>query len=158
MAPWRRKDKWLPSETTAYDHFHDAIDRLFDETLEGFYQKPFWSKDERSFFNPQLDITENEKAYEVSVELPGLNESDIDLSFHHGVLTVRGKKTATEEKKEAQAFHRECAYGSFLRTIHVSEDVDPKQIKAHFKNGVLKMILPKTHEDTHRQRIEVKTG
>jgi HSP20 family protein len=106
---------------------------------------------------PPVDLVEKENAYEMSVELPGLDENDVRLSLKEDVLTLSGeKKEQTEEKKQGYHFS-ERRFGSFRRSFRLPEDVDQDKIAASFKKGVLTINLPKNPEAARgEKKIEVK--
>jgi HSP20 family protein len=107
---------------------------------------------------PAVDLVEKENAYEMSVELPGLDENDVRLSLKDDVLTLSGeKKEQTEEKKQGHHFS-ERRFGSFRRSFRLPDDVDQDKIAASFKKGVLTINLPKNPEAAKgEKKIEVKT-
>jgi len=101
--------------------------------------------DEKSFV-PVFDISENEKEYSVIAELPGIDEKDIEVTLLDGILTVKGeKKQETEDKEET--YHRiERRYGSFVRSFRIPDKVETDKINATFKDGVLRLTVPKSGE------------
>ncbi len=106
---------------------------------------------------PPTDFKETAKTYELAVELPGLTREDIDLSLRNDVLTIRGHKS--EETEDAQAAYRvsERRFGRFERSFPIPDDVNPSGVEAAFRDGVLKITLPKTAESAERQsRIPIK--
>jgi HSP20 family protein len=96
---------------------------------------------------PRVDLTEDERCVTVTTELPGVAESDIDVSLVGDQLTIKGEKRSEhEDRRHAEGFslHRtERSYGAFQRTITVPYRVDPDQVSAEFKDGVLRVLLPK---------------
>ncbi|MFQ5588346.1 MAG: Hsp20/alpha crystallin family protein [Nitrospiria bacterium] len=164
ISPWRWERKTAPlnyfkRSNPVFPFFDTHFDQLFDDITQGFYPNTSLSKDDASFFNPRLNLVEKEKAFEVSVELPGLDEKDIELSIKEGVLTLRGEKKQEHEKEEEHVYHRECAYGSFLRSLRVPAEVEEDHVEAAFEKGVLKITLPKTVEtEKTTHRIEVKAA
>jgi HSP20 family protein len=96
--------------------------------------------------SPLIDVSETDKGVEVTVELPGVDEKDIDVSLANDVLTIKGEKKS-ETEKTAKDYHLiERAYGAFERSTRLPCEVDASKVKAEFKNGVLKVKLPKTPE------------
>ena len=96
-------------------------------------------------------------AYELAVELPGLTREDIDISLRGDALTIQGQKA--EESEDTQASYRvsERRFGRFERTFALPDDVDTSKIDASFRDGVLRIALPKTPEAAERQlKIEIK--
>lgn len=115
-----------------------------------------WGRDQMM---PDIDEFEDEKAFFVTVELPGMDENDIDLSLKGRTLTIRGEKKQEEEKKEKDWYRRERMFGSFRRVIELPSEIDIEGIEASFDKGVLSMTLPKTEEAQEKtQHIEVKAA
>lgn len=110
-----------------------------------------------AFGMPACDLTETEKAYRLSVELPGLARDDIDLQLRGDALTISGQKA--EEKDDAGATYRysERRFGRFERAFPIPDEVDRSKISAQFADGVLKIDLPKSPEATPKsQRIAIR--
>ena len=143
------------------------IDRLFDDFEWGSWRSPF----RRALFDvepflrgevtwgkvPAIDVAETATTYEVTAELPGLDEKNIEVKFSDGTLTIRGEKKEEKEEKKKDYYLSERHYGSFQRSFSVPEDVDAEKIEATFKNGVLAVTLPKTGEaQKNVKKIEVK--
>jgi HSP20 family protein len=93
---------------------------------------------------PKVEVTEGEKSYAITAELPGVDEKDVSLTLQDDVLTVSGeKKSEREEKKEG--YHvSERSYGSFRRSFRLPDDVDPDKILAKFDKGVMTISLPRS--------------
>ena len=122
------------------------IDRLFDAFWSDM-QVPFVGFD--GFLGkslPSTDIEENEKTLEVSMELPGLEEKDVEVTLREGELVVRGEKKAESEKKKKGYYLSERSFGSFYRAIPLPAGIDESKVEAKFRNGVLTVTLPKTAE------------
>jgi HSP20 family protein len=112
-----------------------------------------WTED-RSWM-PVFDMSETEKELIVNVEVPGMDSDDIDLTLSDGCLTISGEKKH-EEKEEKEDYHRtERRYGAFCRNIALPAHVDPDKIDATYKDGVLRITLPKT-ESAQTKKIEIK--
>ena len=106
---------------------------------------------------PALDISERKDAYLVTVELPGVEADDLDITLEDGLLTIQGERQFTSESSEQQ-FHRvERRYGAFRRSITLPAQVQAEQIEASFDNGVLQIVVPKMEEATPK-RIQVRPG
>ena len=145
------------------------IDRLFDDFGVGRWRSPLsrvrrprpirfgapeisWPK------APAVDVAETDKAYEVTAELPGMNESNIEVKLADDVLTIKGeKKEEKEEKNKDYYYVSERRYGSFQRSFTVPAGVDSSKIEATFKNGVLTVTLPKNAQaQKSEKKIEIK--
>lgn len=137
---------------------HD-MNRLFDEAFAGFgsFASP---RALEEFRGPKLDIRETPEAFEVEAELPGVDEQDLDVQLSDNVLTIRGeKKFERREDKEGQYRIMERSYGSFARSIPLPYAVNPDSVEATFRNGVLKLTLPKPPEAAAQsKRIAIKRG
>src|SRR6516165_5666397 len=97
------------------------------------------------------------RAYEITAELPGMNESDIDVKFSDGTLTIKGEKRDEKEENKKGYYLSERRYGSFQRSFGVPDGVDVDKIEANFKNGVLTVTLPKTPQaQTSEKKISIK--
>lgn len=95
-------------------------------------------------WSPEVDISEDEKEYLVKADLPEMKKEDVKVTIEKGVLSISGERKSEKEEKKKR-FHRvERSYGKFLRTFTLPEDADGKKIAAEFKDGVLKVRLPKS--------------
>ena len=120
------------------------------DLMEEFWRSPFGSSLPSQFFGgasyPSLDVSEDEKNVLVSAELPGVKEEDLDIRIAGGMLTIKGEKRFEEEKKEENYHRIERSYGSFSRSLRLPAPVKEDEVKATFKDGVLKLTLPKSAE------------
>ena len=95
-------------------------------------------------WSPQVDISEDDKEYLVKTDLPEMKKEDVKVTIGNGILSVSGERRSEKEEKKKK-FHRiERSYGTFLRTFALPEDTDSTRIAAEFKDGVLKVHLPRT--------------
>jgi HSP20 family protein len=104
---------------------------------------------------PRVDIVEQDGGYELVADLPGLKKEDIKIEIQDNMLTLRGEKKLEEEKKDKNYRLCERYYGEFVRTFTLPENVNRDGIVAEFKDGVLKLEIPKT-EKAQPKQIEVK--
>ncbi|MCC2113015.1 MAG: Hsp20/alpha crystallin family protein [Hyphomicrobiales bacterium] len=108
---------------------------------------------------PLIDISESDDGIDVTAELPGVEEDDVEITLTDRMLTIKGEKKAETEKKEKDYHLVERSYGSFRRSVTLPFDADPKTVKADFDKGVLKIHLPKPAEKTKASnRIAIKKG
>ena len=106
---------------------------------------------------PALDISERKDAYLATVELPGVEADDLDITMEDGLLTIQGERHFAHDSSEQQ-FHRvERRYGAFRRSITLPAQVQAEQIEASFENGVLEVVVPKA-EQAKPKKISVKAG
>lgn len=106
---------------------------------------------------PLVDIVEDEKEYLIKAELPEVKKEDVKVSVQDDVLTISGERKSEKEEKGKKYHRLERAYGSFLRSFTLPEDADGAKVSAEFKDGVLKVHLPKS-EKAKPKSIEVKVG
>ncbi len=126
-----------------------ALDQAFNAAL---------TSDSRVWV-PAIDVVEQKDAYVLYAELPGVDASQVDISFEQNVLTIRGTKRSTLEASndgELRVYAAERVTGSFERSIRLPEFVDSDKIQAQFTNGLLKVSVPKAQAAQPR-RIEIKT-
>jgi HSP20 family protein len=135
-------EPWRPFESLKKE-----VDRLFDDFGDDFWRRPFrsLSRFERAWptritATPPVDVSETDKAYEITAELPGLDEKNIEVNVVHGGLTIKGEK---KEKKKKDTYVCERRYGSFERCFDLPDGVDADRIEATFKKGVLKVTCQK---------------
>lgn len=146
-TPAAAGETWQP-----FQALRNEIDQIFDDFGNGFWKRPFHSlarleRDlSRNFDAPAVDVAESEKAYEITAELPGLDEKNIEVKLANGGLTIRGEKKEETEEKKKDYYVSERRYGSFERYFALPDGVNSDKIEATFKNGVLKVVLPKTEE------------
>jgi HSP20 family protein len=113
--------------------------------------------DRATAWAPALDISERKDAYLVTVELPGVEADDLDITLEDGLLTIQGERQFAHDSSEQQ-FHRvERRYGAFRRSITLPAQVQAEQIEASFDNGVLQILVPKM-EEAKAKRIQVRPG
>jgi HSP20 family protein len=135
---------WFPTwgdrnrDVEHFRGFKTQIDTLFED---------WFGRSMGGVLAPRVDVAEDEKSVTLTAEVPGVNEKDIDVSLVGDQLTIKGEKRSEhEEKKDLQGHvvHRtERSYGAFQRTITIPYQVDPEQVSAQFKDGVLTVTLPK---------------
>ena len=127
-----------------FEAFRNEIDRMFEDFSRGVTRTPIWKHMTGAATVPAVDIVEKDKAFEVTAELPGLSESDVDVKVADNRLVITGEKKEEHERDDKGYHLSERNYGSFMRSFSLPEGVDSGKIDATFKNGVLKVTLPKT--------------
>lgn len=106
---------------------------------------------------PLVDIAEDENEYLIKAELPGIKKDDVKVTVQHDVLTITGERAFEKEEKDKKYHRVERAYGSFARSFTLPEDADGAKVAAEFKDGVLRVCLPKS-EKAKPKSIEVTIG
>jgi HSP20 family protein len=140
--------------------FNPARDLLsirdnFDRMVQDLFDRRWDISESMGELTPAVNIEENENEYVITAELPGVKKEDVKITFEDGALSISGeKKVENEDKKEN--FHRiERRYGVFSRSFAIPTSIVVEKIDASFKDGVLKVTLPKAEEAKPKQ-IEVK--
>jgi HSP20 family protein len=153
---------WRP-----FEELRQEIDRLFKD-----FDRGFWRPFDRSLFATEplfrrelkwesmpVDVVESEKAYQITADLPGMDEKDIEVKVVNGALTIKGERQEEKEEKKKDYYLRERNFGSLERSFTIPESVDADKIEASFKKGVLTVMLPKTVEAQKlAKKIEVKAA
>lgn len=180
LAPWNwfnteedRENRSLPvrrrDTASRFDHpmlqLHNEIDRMFEDFFGGFDLPDFglgktWDSMTRTgLFKPNLDISETDKEYNIAVELPGVDEKNIELELTGNALKIKGEKKQETEKKDKNYHCMERSYGSFQRVLSLPDDADPETISAEYKNGIMTIKVPRKPElKPDVKKIEIKAG
>ena len=155
----------VPAAWRPFESLRNEVNRLFEDFDRGFWRlpsrslldiEPFWR---RGATAPAVDIVEHEKDYQITAELPGMEEKDIELKVANGVMTIRGEKKEEKEEKKKDYYLSERRYGAFQRSFSLPNGADADKIEASFKKGVLTVTLPKKPDAIKQERkIEVKAG
>jgi HSP20 family protein len=131
-----------------FSTLQDRMNRIFRESYspEGPDQALTTSD-----FAPPVDVYEDEHNITLKIEVPGIDEKDIDVSIENSTLTVRGQRGFEKDEKEENFQRIERAHGTFTRSFTVPNTVDPEKVSAHYDNGVLKVRLAKREEAKPKQ-------
>lgn len=155
---------------TPFENLRREIDRLFDDFQpSGWWRSPFprpkfsmdidWPSKGEWQIAPAMDLVERDKEYEITAELPGLDEKNIDIKLANGMLTIKGEKSEEKEEREKEYYLSERRYGSFQRSFQLPDGIDADKISANFAKGVLTVKLPKSAEaKKNEKKIAVKGG
>lgn len=149
---------WDRDAPDPFRSLHREIDRVFDSFNEAM-PMALRAKDENGAWRltPRVDVSETEGTLEVTAELPGVDEKDIDVTVAGDMLTIKGEKKSETESKEKDYHVVERSYGTFQRMVTLPCEVETDKIEAKFEQGVLKVTLPKSPESkakTHKIKIK----
>ena len=128
---------------------HREIDRLFSEFAQGV------GPNGAQNIVPNIEISETDKAIEVTAEMPGLERKDVEISVDDDTLTIRGEKKVEENRKDRNVQLSERSYGVFVRVLQLPPGIDPSSVQATMSNGILKLTIPKPAQ-SEPKKIEVK--
>jgi HSP20 family protein len=149
--------------STLRDDIDSAFDRMFRDwprfgkvgELDPFRELDFWKRP--TALAPRVDVSEDENAYQIAAEIPGVKEKDVTVTVANGKLTLRGEKKTEKEEKKKDYHMKERSYGAFERSFQLPDGVKTDKISATFENGVLNVTLPKSTKAKGKERkIEVK--
>ena len=155
---------WRP-----FENLRQEIDRLFEDFgitawrppsyRSALDLAPFWTRQSSLAASPAVDIAETDGGFEITVELPGMEEKNIEVKYADSVLTIKGEKEEKSEEQKKDYYLSERTYGSFKRSFRVPDGVDADKIEATFKKGVLKVTLPKSvAAQQASKKIEIKAA
>lgn len=148
------RDRNVARSDNPFMSLQREIDRLFDDFTRGF---PSLTNGGTAELMPSMDVTETDKQIEITAELPGLEEKDVQVNLADNVLTIRGEKKAEKEEKNKNYRLVERSYGSFVRSLELPDGVDPNAITAGIDKGVLKVTVPKP-APAQVKKIDVKAA
>jgi HSP20 family protein len=121
----------------------DEMNRLFDDFFGGTPARTEWAE---GVWSPTIDVSETKDKVMVEADLPGLKKEDVKISVQDDSLIIKGEKRQEKEEKEADYHRVERSYGSFFRSIPLPTPVKKEKVKANYKDGVLKITMPKSEE------------
>jgi HSP20 family protein len=139
-------------ESNPFSFLQQEIDRLFDGFARNF---PTFATSGSTL--PSMDVSETDKAIEITAELPGLDKKDVELNLADSLLTIRGEKKNEREEKNKDYYLLERSFGSFSRSVELPKGVNPEDISAEIANGVLKVTIKKP-APRQTKPIEIKTA
>lgn len=147
------RDRGVSGGDSPFFSLQREIDRLFEDFSRGM---PAFNGGNKEMM-PSMDVIETDKDIEVTAELPGLEEKDVQIDVADNMLTIRGEKKAEKEEKDKNYRLVERSYGAFTRTLSLPDGVNADSIKASMAKGVLKVMVPKP-APAQTKKIEVKSA
>ncbi|AGA76835.1 Hsp20/alpha crystallin family protein [Echinicola vietnamensis] len=137
-----------------YNHLEPNYPSTFGGLLDKFFNDSINTNTQK--FIPSVDISEDDKGYEVELSVPGVKKEDFNIDLVDGKLTISGERKS-KETQEGKNYHTiQTQYGSFSRSFFLPEDVSPDKIEAKYEDGILKVTLPKSEKKVLKSSIEVK--
>jgi len=146
--------KWKKASPISIEHARNpfiGLQHELDKAFRDFYDvfapnKPLLAQFENLDLMPSMDIVEDKDSFTVQVEMPGMDEKDVKVSFSDNVLTITGEKSSSRKNDNKKYVSREISFGKYERVISLPPTVDVDKAKASFKKGMLWVILPKKTE------------
>lgn len=140
-----------PSPATAWDGF-EALQREVDRVFSDFGQVSSWFQRGRDDFDPTIDISETDNDLQVTAELPGVDDKDVEVTLVGNTLTIKGEKHAEKDREEKDYHVVERSFGSFQRILPLGFEADPDAVDAKFAKGALTVIVPKPAEQVRKTK------
>jgi HSP20 family protein len=156
-----------PATVPSWDKFRDEMERLFDRfstALDFPALKPiheignFWPSTVTGLAGMAVDVSEDDKSYKITAELPGLDEKNVEVTVSDDSIVLKGEKSDEKEEKGKNRYYSERSYGVFRRSFALPKDADRKAIDAKFSKGVLTVSIPKTLSAQKVEKIQVKAA
>jgi HSP20 family protein len=132
------------------------MNRMFDEMFGNLARGSRRQLNGSTEWAPAVDVVTKDGDIVVRAELPGINQEDVDVTFHNGVLTISGVRKAGEEKEGSGYYVRERRYGSFRRSLALPEGTDESKIHARYENGVLELTVEGAAAVQEPKRIQIE--
>ncbi len=139
--------RWDPFRDVAA--LQDRINRIFSESFDSSRELD----DDGSLYDwrPPVDIYQAAEGYIMKVELAGVEKEDVSVEVKDNILTLQGERLLDPQVKDEQYYRKERTFGKFQRSFTLQESIKPEQVKASFKNGVLKIVVPKPTKEKAKQ-------
>ncbi|MGO9171343.1 MAG: Hsp20/alpha crystallin family protein [Rhodomicrobium sp.] len=157
-----------PRERDFFGSLRNEVERVFEDFDRGWGLPAWWRGADLELFcrprlsfalTPSVDVVEKDDAFELTADLPGVDEKNIEVKLSGGILTIKGEREEHKEEKKKDFYVSERQFGSFERSFQVPESVESDKIDAHFKNGVLTISLPKKPgSQKAEKKISVRAG
>ena len=149
----------VPRQFGMFEEIRDEMNRVLERFESGWPRwtslaPPRWPQ---SLVVPDLDVHENDKAFTIEVELPGVEEKDVSVAVNNGYLTVKGEKKTEREVNKDNYHLAERSFGSFERSLRLPDSLDDSKIEANFSKGVLKITAPKRADAKAERKIAIKS-
>ena len=151
LTVWKPLKELVPYD---FDQMRQEMDRLWESFFE---ERPRRKMGEEEEWFPSLDVAETKNEIVVKAEVPGMDPKDIDISLSNGILTIKGEKEEKREEEEENYHLVERSHGAFARSIQLPTEVQGNKVNASYKNGVLKIVLPKS-EEAKSKEIKIKVN
>jgi len=159
LAPWHH-GKGGSSGVPSISDLHREVDRVFDSFWGGLGSGSLFGENVNAIaIDLRVDTSEDDKAYHVTAELPGMSDKDVEVTFADNTLTISGEKKEEKEVKEENYHRRERSFGSFRRSFTLPVEIDEGKIAATFRNGVMTIDLPKSKSAQKKaKKITIERG
>lgn len=149
LTKYQPRRSWTP--VSGFRTMQEEMDRLFDN----FFAPGLAATCAESAWCPSVDVFEDDDKFTLRAEVPGMSDKDIQISVQDNTISIRGEKKEEKEEKDIHYHKLERVYGNFCRSFQLPANVEEEKISAHYKDGILEVMLPKTAQ-TKAKSIEIK--
>ncbi len=159
LIPWGTNDVEKYKVDSPFVALEREMDRLFNNFRRSFFDVAPWRGEERfaGTLYPRVDVSETDEDIQVTAELPGLEEKDVEITLSHNILTLKGEKKSEKEEKKKNYHWMERSYGKFQRSISLPAEIEADKVDANFKKGVLTVRIPKSEKEKKEvKKISIK--
>jgi HSP20 family protein len=157
LIPWQRGNADLQGfQDSPFYSLREEMNKMFEDFFKDFDSNLPQSYSSAKF-SPSINIAEDKNKIEITAELPGMDEKDVELSLAENKLTISGEKKEEVKKEKDSYYHLERKTGYFRRVIQLPVEINPDQAEAQFSKGVLKVILPKSEQTEKVKKIQIKS-
>jgi len=133
-----------PRERDLFGSLRHEIERVFEDFDKGMWGFPALRRPRLAFtLTPSVDVVEKDDMFELTADLPGVDEKNVEVKLSGDALIIKGEREEHKEEKKKDFYISERQFGAFERSFRIPDNVETDKIKAHFKNGVLTISLPK---------------
>lgn len=147
---------WGRDKDDPFGALHREVEKVFDDFTKTW---PSVGALTGRFLMPNIDVHETDKGLEVTAEVPGVDEKDVEVTLVDNMLTIKGEKKSERKEGEEGRMVSERSYGAFQRSFTLPYEVDPNKVEARVEKGVLRISLPKSAESKKKTRkIAIKTA
>lgn len=160
-STWGRGALSTDDRNDPFHAFHRDVDRMFEDFSRSWRlpTPEHFPAEREALLAPSIDVSETDDVIEVTAELPGIDEKDVDVEVADNLLTIKGEKKSKKEEKKKNYHLIERSYGSFQRAVPLPYEVDPDKITARFTKGVLTVTMPKPPQAKEKvKKVKVSNG
>lgn len=147
VTPFTHNTRNMPVQNV-----HDELDKFLHDVFEGFGHMPQMMRRDNTTLNVSMDMWEDDKAYMLQADMPGVEDKDVDITLEEDTLRIKAEKKSTQEEQEKNYHRVERAYGTFERQLTLPKNVNTDKVDAKLKNGVLTVTLPKKADDASKTK------
>ncbi|WP_392537230.1 Hsp20/alpha crystallin family protein [Legionella sp. 227] len=152
LLKWKKANPLAEHSQHPFLNLQNEVDKAFRDFYDMFGSNKSWEQFENLNLMPSMDVVEDKDHFTIQMEMPGMDEKDISVSFSGNMLTITGEKSTSKKNENKKYISREINYGKYERSLSLPSTVDIDKAKASFKKGMLWVELPKKSEAKGKSR------